>query len=219
MAQSVIDNLYKKGINNIKSVNRTVRKIRLDDNYEILSSSLESLHDQLEIADIVIASSSTDLPLIGKGAIENALKIRKNKPMLLIDLGVPRNIEEEIRNIEQAYLFSIDDIEKITQDNYGQRSIEAEKAMNIIVLQAQAALDSFNNKASKDNINIQLEAFLKSLSIEEVTQFKQSKDFSELVKAIKTMKISDKDLNNFNDIKNIDDHIIESMIKNFFDNA
>ncbi len=219
LAQSVIDNLYKKGINNIKSVNRTVRKIQLDDNYEILSSSLESLHDQLEIADIVIASSSTDLPLIGKGAIENALKIRKNKPMLLIDLGVPRNIEEEIRNIEQAYLFSIDDIEKITQDNYGQRSIEAEKAMNIIVLQAQAALDSFINKASKDNINIQLEAFLKSLSIEEVSQFKQSKDFSELVKAIKTMKISDKDLNNFNDIKNIDDHIIESMIKNYFDNA
>ena len=219
LAQSVIDNLYKKGINNIKSVNRTVRKIQLDDNYEILSSSLESLHDQLEIADIVIASSSTDLPLIGKGAIENALKVRKNKPMLLIDLGVPRNIEEEIRNIEQAYLFSIDDIEKITQDNYGQRSIEAEKAMNIIVLQAQAALDSFINKASKDNINIQLEAFLKSLSIEEVSQFKQSKDFSELVKAIKTMKISDKDLNNFKDIKNIDDHIIESMIKNFFDNA
>ena len=219
LAQSVIDNLYKKGINNIKSVNRTVRKIKLDDNYEILSSSLESLHDQLEIADIVIASSSTDLPLIGKGAIENALKIRKNKPMLLIDLGVPRNIEEEIRNIEQAYLFSIDDIEKITQDNYGQRSIEAEKAMNIIVLQAQAALDSFINKASKDNINIQLEAFLKSLSIEEVSQFKQSKDFSELVKAIKTMKISDKDLNNFKDIKNIEDHIIESMIKNFLDNA
>ena len=91
--------------------------------------------------------------------------------------------------------------------------------MNIIVLQAQAALDSFINKASKDNINIQLEAFLKSLSIEEVSQFKQSKDFSELVKAIKTMKISDKDLNNFKDIKNIDDHIIESMIKNFFDNA
>ena len=50
------------------------------------------------------------MPLIGKGAIENALKKRQNKPILLIDLGVPRNIEEEIRNIEQAYLFSIDDI-------------------------------------------------------------------------------------------------------------
>ena len=126
LAHNVIENLYKKGINKIKSVNRSIKKIKLNDNYEILSASLESLHDQLENADIVIASSSTELPLIGKGAVENALQVRKNKPMLLIDLGVPRNIEEEIRNIEQAYLFSIDDIEKITQENFGQRTIEAE---------------------------------------------------------------------------------------------
>ena len=111
LAHSVMNNLYKKGICRIKSVNRSVKKIKLDNDYDILSSSLDSLHDELEIADIVIASSTTELPLIGKGAVENALKIRKNKPILLIDLGVPRNIEEEIKDIEQAYLFSIDDIE------------------------------------------------------------------------------------------------------------
>ena len=95
------------------------------------------MHHELEHTDIVIASSTTELPIIGKGAVENALRTRKNKPMLLIDLGVPRNIEEEIKNIEQAYLFSIDDIEKITQENIGQRTIEAEKALNIIALEAQ----------------------------------------------------------------------------------
>ena len=219
LAQSVIENLYKKGINKINSVNRTTRKIKLNNSYEIISSSLDTLHDYLEDADIVIASSSTELPLIGKGAIENALQIRRNKPMLLIDLGVPRNIEEEIRNIEQAYLFSIDDIEKITQENFGQRTIEAEKAMNIIVLEAQKALDAYSEKASKDDINMQLEAFLYGLSDQELQQFKTSKDFSELVKAIKTMKVKDSALNNFEDIKNIEDHIITSMIKRFFDNA
>ncbi len=219
LAQSVIENLYKKGINKINSVNRTTRKIKLNNSYEIISSSLDTLHDYLENADIVIASSSTELPLIGKGAIENALQIRRNKPMLLIDLGVPRNIEEEIRNIEQAYLFSIDDIEKITQENFGQRTIEAEKAMNIIVLEAQKALDAFSEKSSKDDINMQLEAFLYGLSDQELQQFKISKDFSELVKAIKTMKVKDSALNNFEDIKNIEDHIITSMIKRFFDNA
>ena len=136
MANSVMNNFFKKGICRIKSVNRSVKKIKLDNDYEILSSSLDSLHDELEITDIVIASSTTELPLIGKGAIENALKARKNKPILLIDLGVPRNIEEEIKSIEQAYLCSIDDIEKITQENYGQRTIEAEKAMNIIALES-----------------------------------------------------------------------------------
>ena len=219
LAQNVIENLYKKGINKIKSVNRTIRKIKLHNSYEIVSASLDALHDQLENADIVIASSSTELPLIGKGAIENALQIRRNKPMLLIDLGVPRNIEEEIRNIEQAYLFSIDDIEKITQENFGQRTIEAEKAMNIIVLEAQEALDSYFKKSSKDNINTQLETFLLGLSDQELDQFKISKDFSELVKAIKTMTVEDSALNNFQDIKNIEDHVITSMIKRFFDNA
>jgi len=219
LAQNVIENLYKKGINKIKSVNRTIRKIKLHNSYEIVSASLDALHDQLENADIVIASSSTELPLIGKGAIENALQIRRNKPMLLIDLGVHRNIEEEIRNIEQAYLFSIDDIEKITQENFGQRTIEAEKAMNIIVLEAQEALDSYFKKSSKDDINTQLETFLSGLSDQELDQFKVSKDFSELVKAIKTMTIEDSALNNFQDIKNIEDHIITSMIKRFFDNA
>ena len=219
LAQNVIENLYKKGINKIKSVNRTIRKIKLHNSYEIMSASLDALHDQLENADIVIASSSTELPLIGKGAIENALQIRRNKPMLLIDLGVPRNIEEEIRNIEQAYLFSIDDIEKITQENFGQRTIEAEKAMNIIVLEAQEALDSYSKKSSKDDINTQLETFLSRLSDQELDQFKISKDFSELVKAIKTMTVEDSALNNFQDIKNIEEHVITSMIKRFFDNA
>ena len=219
LAHNVIENLYKKGINKIKSVNRSIKKIKLNDNYEILSASLESLHDQLENADIVIASSSTELPLIGKGAVENALQVRKNKPMLLIDLGVPRNIEEEIRTIEQAYLFSIDDIEKITQENFGQRSIEAEKAMNVIVLESEKALNEFYKKSSKDHLSSQLEKFLSSLSDEELNQFKITKDFSELVKAIKTMEINDLASNNFKDIKNIEDHIIESMIKRFFDNA
>jgi len=219
LAQNVIESLYKNGINKIKSVNRTIRKIKLHNSYEIVSASLDALHDQLENADIVIASSSTELPLIGKGAIENALQIRRNKPMLLIDLGVPRNIEEEIRNIEQAYLFSIDDIEKITQENFGQRTIEAEKAMNIIVLEAQEALVSYSKKSSKDDINTQLETFLSGLSDQELDQFKVSKDFSELVKAIKTMTVEDSALNNFQDIKNIEDHVITSMIKRFFDNA
>ena len=219
LAQNVIKRLYEKGIDKIKSINRSIKKIKLNDSYEIFSGSLESLHNELEHTDIVIASSTTELPIIGKGAVENALRTRKNKPMLLIDLGVPRNIEEEIKNIEQAYLFSIDDIEKITQENIGQRTIEAEKALNIIVLEAQSALDGHYQKISKDNVNNQLESFLNCLSDNEIVQFKQSNDYSELVKAIKTMDVDNVNLNNFQEIKNFDDHIIESMIKNYFNNA
>jgi glutamyl-tRNA reductase len=219
LSKSVIENLYDKGIRNIKLVNRTVKKIYLDKNFEILSSSLDSLHDQLELADIVISSSTTELPIIGKGAIENALKVRKNKPILLIDLGVPRNIEDEIRSIEQAYLYSIDDIEKITQENFGQRSIEAEKAMNIIVLECKSKLEAFSYKSSKDIASLQLQEFLSSLSSYEIEQFKSNDNYSNLVESIKSMNLVNKDLNNFQDLKNLDDHIIKSMIKRFFTNA
>ena len=219
LALSVMENLYRSGIKKVNSVNRSIKNVKLGKSFEIISTSLDTLHDQLQFCDIVIASATAEIPLIGKGAIENALSARKNKPILIIDLGVPRNVEDEIRNIEQAYLFSIDDIEKITQENFGQRSIEAEKAMNIIAVEAKKALESFELKTSRDKVSVQLDAFLQNLSYEEIKQFKESKDYSALIKSIKTLNINDSKLNNYEDIKQIDDHIIESMIKRFFSNA
>jgi len=91
--------------------------------------------------------------------------------------------------------------------------------MNIIVLEAQAALDEFSLKDTKDKINLQLAEFLNSLSADEIKQFKDSKDLSELISSIKTLNIESIELNNFEEIKKLDDHIIESMIKRFIENA
>ena len=219
LAHAIIDDLIKKGITNIRAVNRSKKIIKINNDYEIVPSSLNTLHGELEFADIVIASVTTDLPLIGKGSIEKALKVRRNKPMLLIDLAVPRNIEEEIKNIEQAYLFSIDDIEKITQDNYGQRVIEAEKALNIIVLESQDALKSIREKITKDKIQIKLESFLDQLSDEEIKRFKSAEDLKQMIMNLSIIKYEDKSLDEVLDIKNIDNHVIESMFKRYIDNA
>ena len=91
--------------------------------------------------------------------------------------------------------------------------------MNIIVLEADAALDEFSLKDTKDKINLQLAEFLNSLSADEIKQFKDSKDFSELINSLKSMNIENIEFNNFEDIKKLDDHIIESMIKRFIENA
>ncbi len=219
LAHAIIDDLIKKGITNIRAVNRSKKIIKINNDYEIVPSSLNTLHRELEFADIVIASATADLPLIGKGSIENALKVRRNKPMLLIDLAVPRNIEEEIKKIEQAYLFSIDDIEKITQDNYGQRVIEAEKALNIIVLESQNALKSIREKITKDKVQIKLESFLDQLSDEEIKRFKSAEDLKQMIMNLSIIKYEDKFLDEVLDIKNIDNHVIESMFKRYIDNA
>ena len=219
LAHAIIDDLIKKGITNIRAVNRSKKIIKINNDHEIVPSSLNTLHRELEFADIVIASATADLPLIGKGSIENALKVRRNKPMLLIDLAVPRNIEEEIKNIEQAYLFSIDDIEKITQDNYGQRIIEAEKALNIIVLESQDALKSINEKIYKDKVQLKLDSFLDQLSDDEIERFKSAEDLKQMIMNLSIIKYEDKSLDEFLDIKNIDNHVIESMFKRYINNA
>ena len=219
LARAIIENLFKKGIRNIKAVNRSVREITISDNYSVMPLPLDMLHDELEEADIVIASAITDIPLIGKGAVENALHIRKNKPMLLIDLSVPRNIEEEIKNIEQAYLFSIDDIEKITQDNFGQRAIEAEKAMNMIVIDSQQATKDIENKFIKDDIKNNLKDFLDSLSEEEIERFKSADDLKQMIINLAVIKSEESKIIELQDINSIDAHIIESMFKRYIDNA
>ena len=139
--------------------------------------------------------------------------------MLLIDLSVPRNIEEEIKNIEQAYLFSIDDIEKITQDNYGQRAIEAEKALNIIVIESQKALQSIQEKTIKDNAQSQLEIFLNQLSNNEIERFKEAEDLKQMIMNLAIIKMEDKTIDEVPNIENIDSHIIDSMFKRYIKNA
>ena len=219
LAQAVIENLHNKGINKIKAVNRSIKTMDIADNFKITSSKLDKLHSHLENADIVIASATTDIPLIGKGAVENALRVRRNKPMLLIDLSVPRNIEEEIKNIEQVYLFSIDDIEKITQDNLGQREIEAEKALNLIVIESQKAILDLNEKNLKDKTKLQLEIFLNNLSKDELERFKTAEDLKQMIMNIAVIKLEENPNIILPDIEEIKPHIIESMFKRYIDNA
>jgi glutamyl-tRNA reductase len=219
LAKAVIENLNKKGINKIKAVNRSIKTMDISDDFKITSSKLDKLHKHLEDADIVIASATTDIPLIGKGAVENALRIRRNKPMLLIDLSVPRNIEEEIKNIEQVYLFSIDDIERITQDNLGQREIEAEKALSMIVLESQKTILDLKEKNLKDKTKKQLEAFLNSLSKNELERFKSAEDLKQMIMNIAVIKLEENPNLTIPDIEKIKPHIIESMFKRYIDNA
>ena len=219
LARAVIENLHDKGIRNIKSVNRSIKTMTISKDVEITSSKLDRLHSHLKDADIVIASATTDIPLIGKGAIENALKARRNKPMLLIDLSVPRNIEEEIKNIEQVYLFSIDDIEKITQDNLGQREIEAEKALGMIVLESQRANIELNDKRLKDEMKDSLELFLKSLSKNEIEKFKQAEDLKQMIMNIAVIKLEENPELILPSIEEIELHVIESMFKRYIENA
>ena len=132
MAMNVIENFYENGITNIHAVNRSRKFLQINDSFSLVTNNLSKLGTLIQTTDILVTSVNSPLPIIGKGLIEDAMRLRANKPMLLIDLGVPRNVEDQVRDLEYAYLFTIEDMELVTQENLDERSAEAHKARQII---------------------------------------------------------------------------------------
>lgn len=109
-----------------------------------------ALPENIASADIIISSTASPLPVIGKGIVESALKQRRHQPMLIVDIAVPRDVEPEVGKVESAYLYTVDDLQAIIQHNMAQREAAAVEAETIVVqesgefmawLQAQNAVD------------------------------------------------------------------------------
>jgi glutamyl-tRNA reductase len=113
--------------------NRTAENARrLADILDGEAVSLADIPNQLIDSDIVIASTGSQLPILGKGTVERALKQRRHKPIFMVDLAVPRDIEPEIGTLADVYLYSIDDLEQIIAENIGNRMEAARDAEAII---------------------------------------------------------------------------------------
>jgi len=95
------------------------------------------IHHTMHSFDIVISSTSSQLPIIGLGMIEKAIKLRKHKPMLLIDLAIPRDIEPEVAELDDIFLYTFDDLAKITEKNLKDREKETAKAELLIQQQCE----------------------------------------------------------------------------------
>jgi glutamyl-tRNA reductase len=94
--------------------------------------SLTEMPNHLAEADIVISSTASSLPILGKGAVESALKQRKRKPIFMVDIAVPRDIEEEVGQLEDIYLYCVDDLKDIIEENLQSRRDAALQAEEII---------------------------------------------------------------------------------------
>jgi glutamyl-tRNA reductase len=82
--------------------------------------------------DIVVCSTASPLPLIGKGLVESALKARKHRPMLMFDLAVPRDIESEVAELDDVFIYTVDDLGKIAREGLDVRRSAVAQAEVII---------------------------------------------------------------------------------------
>ncbi|MCV2886666.1 glutamyl-tRNA reductase [Aestuariibacter sp. AA17] len=114
--------------------------------------TLAQIPQHLHEADIVISSTASQLPIVGKGMVERALKARRHKPIFMVDLAVPRDIEGEVSELDDAYLYTVDDLQQIVQKNLDSRRHAAAEAEKIISNYAQQYLAWTQEQASIDVI-------------------------------------------------------------------
>jgi glutamyl-tRNA reductase len=129
--------LYNQGTTDIIVANRTVERAEnLAELFKGVAIKLSDIPNYLENVDIVIASTASPLPILGKGMVETALKKRKHKPMFMVDLAVPRDIESQVSELDDVYLYTVDDLQGVIQENLKARQQAAEEAEDIIDFQA-----------------------------------------------------------------------------------
>ena len=125
--------LQQQQIGRIIVANRTVSKAHeLAEQFNGYAISLTEIPAHLPEADIVISSTASPVPVLGKGTVESALKARRHQPIFMVDIAVPRDIEPEVRELRDIYLYTVDDLEEVIQENLRSRQQAAEQAAEII---------------------------------------------------------------------------------------
>ena len=125
--------LKQHGIGQLIVANRTVERAHaLASQLGGYAIALPEIATHLSEADIIVSSTSSPLPVLGKGTVERAMKKRKRRPMLMIDLAVPRDIEPEVAELPDVYLYAVDDMEEMVEENRRSRQEAARQAQEII---------------------------------------------------------------------------------------
>lgn len=125
--------LEQQQVGKMIMANRTLANAqKLAQEFDGKAIGLEAIPHYFAEADIVISSTGSMLPIIGKGMVEEALKKRRRKSIFMVDLAVPRDIESSVADLDDVYLYTVDDLEGVIQDNMQARQEAANEAESII---------------------------------------------------------------------------------------
>lgn len=145
--------LDSQGIGNLIIANRTIeRAAKLADEFGGDAIALPDLADRLADADVVVSSTASPLPILGKGTVESALKRRKRRPIFMVDIAVPRDIEPEVGELADIYLYTVDDLHDVIEENMKSRRQAAEKAEELVDAQVDTFRGWLNSQDAVETI-------------------------------------------------------------------
>jgi len=133
MAELAATHLLHSGVQSIIIANRTLSRAKeLAANLGGEPIQIESMPERLPEVDIVISSTGSPVAVIKAKDVKQVLKQRKNKPMFFIDIAVPRDIDPDVNQLDNVYLYDIDDLKEVVEENMAQRQEEAGKARAVV---------------------------------------------------------------------------------------
>ena len=145
--------LQSHQVQHMTVANRTLARAQeLASQWQADVITLNEIPTVLPDVDVVVSSTASPLPLLGKGLIERVLKQRRHKPMLLIDLAVPRDIEEEVGSLADAYLYTVDDLQGIVAENQSSRQQAARQAELLINEEKEAFMAWYQGLPAQEQI-------------------------------------------------------------------
>jgi len=144
--------LVQAGVRSVIVANRTLARAReLASTFHGSAIGLSDIPANLHRADIIIASTASALPILGKGAVELALKKRRHRAMFMVDIAVPRDIEPQVDELDDVYLYTVDDLRAVISDNLKSRQGAAEEAEQLI---AAGAADFMYHLRALDSVSL-----------------------------------------------------------------
>ena len=133
MAELAARHLQSTGVKHIFVANRTFEKaVELAEKFSGTPLKFEKFYEFLPEADIVITSTGAKQPIIKKEDLKEIVKKRKGEPVFIFDISVPRNVEEKVNELDEVFLYNIDDLKEVVNQNIESRKLEAARAEIII---------------------------------------------------------------------------------------
>ena len=139
--------LHDSGLHKMIIANRSPERAqKLGQQYSAYAITLNEIPRHLDEADIVISSTASRRPLLRKDMIEAAVLERRHKPVFILDIAVPRDVEPEVGELEDVYLYSVDDLKSIIDDNIKSRREAVKQAEQIIDTEVAQFMDWVNSQ-------------------------------------------------------------------------
>ena len=127
-----------QGVQQLSIANRNIERAKaIAKKFDAQAYKLEDLAELLPNIDIIVASTASSTPILGKGTVESALRKRKHRPILIVDIAVPRDVEPEVKFLNDVYLYNIDDLRNAIAANLRTREEAADQANEIIEVQVE----------------------------------------------------------------------------------